>query len=216
MSELQVKFVNHSRDHILINPIAGRTFAIKLLAGKTLKRDAKVGTIEAMPGFGMPKELHRPKLNWIEKPSDTTWLDCPADCDFAPYRTVSFHDGNVVRVQKRRFWKPPELKWPTVEFYFESQKYRTHMFQLDTMTTLYSGIPGRRVVPPCSKYAPFKRWIFDEAENTSRIFDPITNKAMSTFTIGSGHGENPRTGEELEKVEEITARDKQERLAQVI
>lgn len=216
MNELQVKFVNCSRESLLIHPINGRTFAIKLLPGKTLKRDPKVGTIEAMPMAGMPKEVHRPELQWIEKPTEITWEDCPADCDFAPFKSVSFFDGNVVKVKRRRFWKPPELKFPTVEFYFENKQYRTHTFQLDTMTTLYSGIPGRRVVPPCSKYAPFKKWIFDEVENTSRIFDPITNKPMSTFSIGSGHGEDKRTGEELEKVEHITALDKQERLAQVI
>ncbi len=216
MSDLQVKFVNYSREALLIHPIPERTFAIKLLPGKTLKRDAKIGTIEAMPSRGMPKEVHRPELQWIKKPTEITWEDCPDDCDFAPFKTVSFYDGNIVKTRKRRFWKPPELKFPTVEFYFNSKQYRTHMFQLDTMTTLYSGIPGRRVVPLCSKYAPWKKWIFEETATSARLVDPFTGKGLSRYEIGSGHGENPRTGEELEKVQEITARDKQERLAQVI
>jgi len=213
---VKVKFVNFSRESILIKPIPGRNFEIKLVAGKTFARDPKIGTIEAIPMGGMPGAVHRPEVKWIMKPSDITWEDCPEDCDFAPFRTVSFHDDNIVKLRKRPFWKLPELGWPVVEFYFESKQYRTHGFQLDNPTTIFNMIPARRVVPPCSKYAPFRKWIFDEVATSARLVDPLTNRAMTSFQIGSGHGEDRRTGNDLAKIEEITERDKRERLAQII
>jgi len=76
-------------------------------------------------------------------------------------------------------------------------------------TTFYNGIPQRISVHPLSRYAPFKRWIFDEALVLKDGNPPFKN--MKEVYEMTERGEQKRTPAELEKIAELKAKDEERR-----
>lgn len=213
---VKVKFVNYRTEGIDFHPIPGNPFRIVLGPAKCWDRDPKLGTLstgvlhqhEAIPP-------PRPQPKWIEK-TNITWEDCPENCDFALFRSISFYDNNVVKLKKRPGWVPPVMSGLVVEFLLKSYRLKS-LSITDTgfgTTTILSSIPARRRVAENSKYAKFKKWIFIEEVETRKL-DPKL-EAMEFYEIGVGHGEDRRSGDELAKIEQITATDRNERLSQVV
>lgn len=207
--ELKTKFVNYSKDAILIRPLNDMR-AIKLLPGKTLPRDKLIGTSEVLAVGGQKRQVFRPLLNWKKESTSIIWKGVPEDNDFAPFRVVSFYDDHIVKTRRRPGWKMPQLRWPWTEFYFASKQFWTHTITpytdfLDSGSrspTLFNMIPSRRSVVVTSEYAKFKRWVFDEIVK-EEVPDPKLGTVLRQYVITSGHGEDPRTGEELEKIEKL-------------
>jgi hypothetical protein len=78
----------------------------------------------------------------------------------------------------------------------------------------YNGIPCRRTVNPFSKYAPYRKWIFDEVM-VLRDSNPPKKEMIEAYE-NAEYGEDRRPGDELAQIEQITATDRNERLSQVV
>lgn len=180
---MKVHFINYRKEGVDFLPIVGNSFRIRLGPTKCWNRDPHEGTFgTAVLGINEAPPPLRPQPKWIKKTS-IVWEDCPENCDFAPYRTVSFHDGNIVKLRKRRSWVPPEMKGLVVEFLLRSKTLKVQILNDANFgtTRILTGIPARRVVFIDSKYAKFHKWVFLEG--------------------GAGHGEKMRSKKELEQIE---------------
>ena len=217
---VKVRFVNESGEEVTLYQQNGSILGT-LGAGKCWNRDPKKGTlstvaVDSCHGQKFPPRRAGPR--WIEK-TEWTWEECPDDSIYAPYRSITFQDNNVVRLKRRPFWKLPDMKWPTVTFLFKSHKMKMQKEHLDKdmssePAVFYNGIPCRRTVNPLSKYAPYKKWIFDEVM-VLRDSNPPKKEMIEAYE-NAEYGEDRRSGDELAKIEQITATERNERLSQVV
>ena len=210
---VKVKFVNKSGERVTLYQ---RGSILRVLeAGQRWNRDPSEGTL----GTTVVMDEHmkfpppRPRPHWIDK-TEWVWEECPEDSIYAPFRTVVFLDGNEVKLKRRPKWKPPELKWPVVTFLFKSHKMKAHTERLDCdpwsrASSFYNGIPVRISVHPLSKYAGFKNWFFDE-EVVMTDGNPPYQLMVKNYKV-TEHGEDKRPATELEKIEELRAKDEERR-----
>jgi len=210
---VKVKFVNKSGEEVTL--YQGGSILRVLGAGKRWNRDPKEGTlstvaVDSCHGKKFPPP--RAKPYWIK---ETEWIgEVPDDSIYAPFRTIIFEDGNVVKLRKRPFWKPPEMKWPVVTFLFRSHKMNIHKERLDChqaadATAFYNGIPVRLTVDPLSKYAGFKKWFFDEVMELKDANPPY--KTMVEIYEITQHGEEKRSADELQRIAELKKKDEERR-----
>lgn len=210
---VKVKFVNRSGERVTLYQSGG---ILRILeAGKCWDRDPSEGTLRTTvvmdENMKFPAPRAQPKF--IDK---VEWIyeECPEGEIYAPFRTITFLDGNEVKLKKRPRWKAPEMEWPTVTFLFKSHKMKLIKLHLDeSMTTFpatfYNGIPCRITVNPLSKYASFKRWIFDEELVTKDSNPPF--KQMTEAYEMTERGEDKRPRHELEKIEALKTKDEERR-----
>ena len=202
---VKVKFVNKSGERVFLYQ---RGSILRVLeAGQRWNRDPSEGTLSTTVVMDehMKLPLPRPQPYWIDK-TEWIWEECPEDSIYAPFRTIVFEDDNIVKLKRRPRWKAPEMKWPTVEFLFKSHKMKVLKERLDKdissfPTTFYNGIPQRISVHPLSRYAPFKRWIFDEAP-AQKDKNPFGGGMEKTYET-TERGEDKRPAAELEKIEQL-------------
>ena len=201
---VKVKFVNKSGERIFLYQ-SGSILRI-LEAGKHWDRDPASGSLRTLiiPQHGAPVPPQSPP-KWID---EVEWIyeECPEDSIYAPFRTIVFEDNNVVKLKRRPRWKEPEIKWPAVTFLFKSRKLQIYKLHLDRgmssiPATFYNGIPQRISVHPLSRYAPFKRWIFDEAP-AQKDKNPFGGGMEKTYET-TERGEDKRPAAELEKIEQL-------------
>jgi hypothetical protein len=205
---VSVKFVNKSGEEVTLHHQDGSVLNV-LESGKRWNRDPKEGTLSTVAVdscHGQKFPPPRAKPHWIE---ETEWIgEVPDDSIYAPYRTITFLDGNEVKLKRRPFWKEPDMAWPVVTFLFNSHRMKVHKERLDhyqaaDASVFYNGIPCRLTVDPLSKYAPFKNWIFSEVMELKEL-DPLTKQVIETYEI-TQHGEGKRPAGELEKIEKLKA-----------
>ena len=204
---LKVRFVNRSAERIFLYQQGGSILRI-LEPGKRWNRDPSEGTLRTTVVMDEHMKFPplRPGPKWIDE-TEWVWEECPEGSMYAPFRTITFLDGNEVKLKRRPRWKAPEMKWPCVLFLFKSRKLKIHKLHLDRdvssePATFYNGIPQRITVHPLSKYAPFKRWIFDEAEVLKDGNPPYGGAMVKTYELVEC-GEDERPGTELEKIAEL-------------
>jgi len=208
---LKVKFVNKSGEEITLYRQDGSVLKV-LEAGKRWNRDPSEGTLgTVVVGGAQNFPPPRPQPRWIEK-VEWVWEECPEDSIYAPFRTITFLDNNVVKLKRRPFWKPPEMNWPVVTFLFKSHKMKMIKERLDKdissdAAVFYNGIPCRRTVNPLSKYAPYKKWIFDEVMELRDSNPP--KKEMIEAYESIERGEEKRSFTELEKIAELRIKDEE-------
>jgi hypothetical protein len=210
---VKVKFVNKSGERVTLYQGGG---ILRILEpGNRWNRDPSEGTLRTtvVMDENMKFPPPRPGPRWI-KETEWVWEECPEGSMYAPFRTITFLDGNEVKLKRRPRWKAPEMKWPCVLFLFKSRKLKIHKLHLDRdvssfPATFYNGIPVRISVHPLSKYAPFKKWIFDEAPAQKDGNPPFKN--MKEVYEMTERGEQKRTPAELEKIAELKAKDEERR-----
>ena len=215
---VKVKFVNKSGERVTLYQGGG---ILRILEpGNRWNRDPSEGTLRTtvVMDENMKFPPPRPGPRWI-KETEWVWEECPEGSMYAPFRTITFLDGNEVKLKRRPRWKAPEMKWPVVTFLFKSHKMKMIKERLDRdmsseASVFYNGIPVRKTVHPLSKYAPFKKWIFDEVMVLKDSNPPY--KQMIEAYETTERGEDSRSGDELAKIEQITATDRNERLSQVV
>jgi len=201
---VKVKFVNKSGEEVTL--YQGGSILRTLGAGKRWNRDPSEGTLDTVVvGEGQKFPPPRPRPFWIAE-TEWLWEECPESEIYAPFRTVTFLDGNQVKLKRRPRWREPEMKWPCVSFLFKSHKMKVLKERLDRdissePATFYNGIPCRRTVNPLSKYAPYKRWIFDEVMELRDSNPP--KKEMVEAYESTERGEDKRPAAELEKIEQL-------------
>lgn len=211
---VKVKFVNKSGEEVTLYRQDGSVLNV-LKEGQCWNRDPKEGTlstvaVDSCHGQKFPPPRARP--HWIK---ETEWIgEVPDDSIYAPYRTVIFADGNIVKLRKRPHWKEPEMAWPCVLFLFKSHRMKVHKERLDhyqaaDASVFYNGIPVRLTVDPLSKYAPFKNWFFSETMKLKEL-DPLTKQMIETYEI-TQHGEDKRPANELQKIAELEKKDEERR-----
>ncbi|MCK4819846.1 hypothetical protein KA005_29040 [bacterium] len=205
----KVKFVNKSGGRITLYEGSG---ILKILEpGKRWNRPPEEGTLDTRVVMDTDMKFPPPreKPYWIDK-VEWVWDECPEGSIYAPYRTITFLDGNQVKLKRRPRWTAPEMDWPCVEFLFKSHtmKMQTMHLGLSTMaTTLYNGIPMRITVDPLSKYAEWKKWIFDEELILKDVDPPFKN--MKEVYEATEHGEDKRGTAELEKIAELVKKNEE-------
>lgn len=210
---VKVRFVNKSGEEVILYRQNGNILGT-LGAGKRWNRDPKEGTLETVvvgEGQNFPPPRARPR--WIEK-TEWMWEECPEDSIYAPYRTIIFEDGNVVKLKKRPFWKLPEMKWPVVTFLFNSHRMKMHKERLDhyqaaDAIVFHNGIPVRLTVDPLSKYAAYRKWIFSEVMELKDANPPY--KTMVEYYEITQHGEEKRSADELQRIAELKKKDEERR-----
>lgn len=203
---VKVKFVNKSGDRVTL--YEGRGLLKIMEPGKRWNRDPSEGTLRTVhvdETHGQKFPPPRPKPYWIDK-TEWLWEECPDNSIYAPFRTVIFEDGNVVKLKRRPFWRFPKMAWPVVTFLFHSHKIKMHKEHLDKdvssmPATFYNGLPVRRTVNPLSKYASWKNWIFSEVMELKDANPPY--KTMVESFEMTEHGEGKRPATELEKIEQL-------------
>jgi len=211
---VKVKFVNRSAEEVILYQQNGSILGT-LGAGKCWNRDPKEGTLETVVVAGDHQKFPapRPQPKFIDK---VEWIyeECPEDSIYAPFRTIIFVGGNIVKLRQRPHWKPPEMEWPVVTFLFKSHRMKTHKERLDrdgfgSAAVFYNGIPCRLTVNALSKYAPYQKWIFSEVMEL-RDANPPFKQMIEAYEI-TEHGEDKRPGTELEKIAELKAKDEERR-----
>ena len=204
---VKAKFVNKSGEEVILYQQNGSILGT-LGAGKRWDKDPKEGTLSTVVVAGEQKfPAPRPRPRWIDE-VEWVWEECPEDSIYAPYRSITFLDDNVVKLRQRPHWKPPEMEWPVVTFLFKSHRMKTHKERLDrdgfgSAAVFYNGIPCRLTVNALSKYAPYKKWIFSEVMEL-RDGNPPYKQMVETYEI-TQHGEDKRNVIELEKIAELKA-----------
>ena len=118
----------------------------------------------------------------------------------------------LAKIRKRPHWKPLEMKWPIVTFLFKSHRMKMHKERLDSdilseASVFYNGIPCRLTVYALSKYAVYRKWIFDEVMEL-RDGNPPYKQIVESFEIVE-HGEDKRPATELEKIAELKVKDEE-------
>lgn len=210
---VKVKFVNESSEKVTLYRTDGSVLRV-LEAGKRWSRDPKLGTLSTVSvdeSHGQKFPPPRPGPKWIEK-TEWTYEECHESEIYAPYRTIIFEDGNVVKLRKRPCWKEPEMAWPVVTFLFKSHNLKMHKERLDhdmlsEASVFYNRIPVRRTVHPLSKYAPFKNWIFSEVMKLKDA-NPPYKTMVESYEI-TQHGEDKRPATELERIEGLKKKDEE-------
>ncbi|MCK4820704.1 hypothetical protein KA005_33370, partial [bacterium] len=92
---VKVQFVNQSSEKITLYRQDGSVLKV-LEAGKRWNRDPKEGTLSTVVVGGEQKfPPPRPQPHWIDK-IEWVWEECPEGEIYAPYRTITFLDGNQV------------------------------------------------------------------------------------------------------------------------
>jgi hypothetical protein len=208
---VKVKFVNKSGERVTL--YQGGSILRILEPGKRWNRDPAEGTLRTtvVMDENMKFPPPRPGPKWIDE-MEWVWEECPEGEIYAPFRTITFLDNNVVKLKRRPFWKLPEMKWPVVTFLFKSRKLQIYNLCLDRSgfsATFYNGIPVRITVHPLSRYAPFKKWIFDEAE-VLKDKNPFGGGMEKTYET-TERGEDKRPAAELEKIEQLKKKDEERR-----
>lgn len=204
---VEVKFVNRSAERVLIYQEDGSVLKI-LESGGCWDRNPNEGTLRtSVISQHETPPPPQPKPVWISK-TEWLWENCPITAPYAPFKTITFLDGNEVQLKKRLFWKFPEMKWPCVTFLFRSDKMKMIKERLDRdpsseATIFYNGIPSRKSVNPLSKYASYKRWFFSE----ERIQNP-SYKQIETCELIQ-YGTNIRSINELEKIAELRIKNEE-------
>jgi len=208
---VKVKFVNKSGERVTL--YQGGSILRVLEPGQRWNRDPSEGTLRttAVMDENMKFPVLRQRPYWIEK-TEWIWEECPKGEIYAPYRTITFLDGNQVKLKKRPKWKEPQMRWPVVTFLFLSHKMKLIKLHLDRgfssePTTFYNGLPHRMSVDPLSKYAPYKNWIFDEAP-VQKDKNPFGGAMVEEFEMIE-RGEDKRSATELEKIAELKAKDEE-------
>ena len=211
---VKVKFVNKSGEEVTLYQQNGSVLRT-LEAGKRWNIDPSEGTLGTVVVAGDKQKFPppRPHPRWIDE-VEWTYEECPEDSIYAPFRTIIFLDNNVVKLKRRPKWKEPDMEWPVVTFLFESHKMKMHKEHLDKdvssdLATFYNGIPVRRTVSPISKYAVYRRWIFDEVM-VLKDANPPFKQMVEAYEI-TQRGEDKRPATELEKIEELKAKDEEHR-----
>lgn len=210
---VKVRFVNESGEKVTLYRQDGSVLKV-LEEGKRWNRDPKLGTLSTVSvdeAHGQKFPPPRPGPKWIDK-TEWTWNECPDDSIYAPFRTITFLDNNVVKLKRRPFWKAPQMEWPCVLFLFKSHKMKMIRERLDKdissfPETFYNGIPVRLTVSPISKYAPYRKWIFDEVMELKDA-NPPYKTMVETYEM-TEHGEDERPAAELEKIAELKAKDEE-------
>ena len=118
----------------------------------------------------------------------------------------------LAKIRKRPRWKPPEMEWPIVSFLFKSHKMKAHAERLDrdgfgSAAVFHNGIPVRITVSPLSRYAPFKKWIFDEELVMKDSNPPF--KIMVKAYESTEYGADKRPVDELQRIAELRAKDEE-------
>lgn len=206
---VKVKFVNKSGEVVTIYRSDASALGV-IGAAKCWNRDPKEGTLSTVhvdAVHGQNFLPPRPKPYWIDK-TEWVWEECPEDSIYAPFQTVIFEDGNVVKLERRPRWKAPEMAWPVVEFLLRSHKMKKHAERLDhhrvsDAVVFHNGFPFRVTVSPLSKYAPYRKWIFEEVMELKDA-NPPRNQMAEYFEIIQ-RGEDKRPASELEKIEQLKA-----------
>lgn len=215
---LSVKFVNKSGEQVTL--YQGRSILKVLEAGKRWDRDPKLGTLSTPVVTGEQKfPPPRPGPKWIDK-VEWTYEECPEESIYAPYRTIVFLDGNEVQLKKRPHWKEPEMKWPVVLFLFKSHKIKIYQPHLEGdvisgARTFYNGLPVRITVSPLSRYAPFRKWIFDEVMVLKKEAYPPFKQVIEAYEA-TEHGEDKRPANELAKIAELKAKDEERKKLKLV
>ncbi len=212
---VKVKFVNKSGERVTLYQGGG---ILRILEpGNRWNRDPSEGTLRTtvVMDENMKFPPPRPGPRWI-KETEWVWEECPEDSIYAGYRTITFMPDNEVKLKRRPGWIESEMEWPCVLFLFKSRKLKIYQLHLDRgvssfPATFYNGIPVRISVHPLSKYAPFKKWIFDEAP-AQKDKNPFGGGMEKTFET-TEHGENKRPAAELEKIEQLRKEDEERRKA---
>lgn len=204
---VKVKFVNKSGEVVTIYRSDGSSLGV-LGAGKSWNRDPKEGTlrtvhVDSVHGQKFPAPREKPY--WIDK-TEWVWEECPEDSMYAPFQTVIFEDGNVVKLERRPNWTAPEMAWPVVTFLLRSHKMKKHAERLDRdlfgdARVFHNSIPVRISVHALSKYAPYRKWIFEEVMELKDA-NPPRNQMAEYFEIIQ-RGEDKRPAAELEKIEQL-------------
>lgn len=211
---VSVRFVNKSSEKVTLYRQDGSVLQV-LKESQCWNRDPKDGTLSTVAVdscHGQKFPPLRPKPYWIK---ETEWIgEMPDDSIYAPFRTITFLDNNVVKLKRRPHWKPPEMKWPIVTFLFKSHKMKMHKERLDhyqasDATAFYNGIPCRLTVDPLSKYAPFKNWIFSEVMVLKDVNPPYKTMAETYEIVQSGENQRPAT--ELREIERLKAEAEERR-----
>ena len=204
---VKVRFVNESSEKVTLYRTDGSVLRV-LESGKRWNRDPKEGTLDTVHvdevhGQKFPPRRARPY--WIAQ-TEWTYEECHDSEIYAPYRTIIFEDGNVVKLKRRPFWKPPQMAWPIVTFLFNSHRMKMHKQRLDhhqaaDASVFHNGIPVRLTTDPLSKYAPYRKWFFSETMVLKDVNPPYRTMA-ETYEI-TEHGESKRPAAELEKIEQL-------------
>lgn len=203
---VEVKFINKSGERVFLYQLDGSVWQI-LESGKCWDRNPLEGTLRTSivsQHEAPPPPQASPK--WVDKTEWTT--NVPDESIYARYKTITFLDGNVVKLKKRLFWKFPEMDWPVVEFLFTSNKIKMIRERLDrdssVLASLFlNGIPVRKTVSPLSRYAQYKRWFFQE--------QPVKNASPKQVTCDEivQYGEGIRDENELDRIEELKAEEEE-------
>ena len=210
---LNVHFINKSSERVTLYQDGGGGILRILEPGKRWNRDPAEGTLRTVTVFDEDMKFPplRPGPKWIDE-TEWVWDECPEGEIYAPFRTIVFEDNNVVKLKRRPRWKAPEMKWPVVEFLFLSHKMKIYQLHLDrdlstSARVFYAGIPVRLTVDPLSRYAGWKRWIFDEELILKDVNPPFKN--MKQVYQSTERGEGKRSATELERIVELKAKDEE-------
>ena len=211
---VKVRFVNQSAEKVVLHQQGGSIIKV-LEEGKRWDRDPKEGTLGTVVVAGDHQKFPapRPQPKFIDK---VEWIyeECPEDSIYAPFRTIIFADNNVVKLRKRPHWKAPQMEWPCVLFLFKSHNIKMHKERLDrdgfgSAAVFHNGIPVRLTVHALSKYAPYRKWIFDEAMVLKDANPPYKTMVESYEIVQRGEDKRPAT--ELARIAELKAKDEERR-----
>lgn len=193
-----VKFCNKSGERISLYREDGSIF--KIIENVGWDRPPSEGTLRTgiisqheRPVADQAEPLFIDRVEWV-------WEDCPDTHPYAPFKKITFLNGNKVLLKRRHFWKLPEMDFPVVSFLFESDKMkfirdRLEFDFLSEASIFLNGIPVQRSVSPLSKYAQYRNWYFCEQPMKQVNPKQIGNREIVQF------GERLRGRKELEQIE---------------
>lgn len=160
-----VRFVNKSGERIILYQEDGSVLKI-LENGRCWDRPPSEGTLRtSVISQHEAPPPPQPDPVWID---ETEWKTEVFETSvYAPFKTITFLDGNEVRLKKRLFWKLPEMDWPVVQFIFRSTRMKLLKERLEgeiggETSIFLNGIPVRKTVDVTSKYAEWKRWVISD------------------------------------------------------
>jgi hypothetical protein len=198
---VDVKFVNRSAERVLIYQEDGSVLKI-LESGRCWDRNPNEGTLRtSVISQHETPPPPQPKPVWISK-TEWLWKGCPDNSVYAPFKTITFLDGNKVQLKKRLFWKFQELDFPVTVFLFTSKKMKMIRERLDRDSSVLAsiflnGIPVRKSVSCSSKYSKYRYWYFVE-----QPVKKTSPKQMEATEIIQ-YGERIRNSTELKKLERM-------------